>query len=71
MLSTGIPELTKEEDISWLRDHFCMDSNDQQAADLFKQEIETALNTKTVVINDVVHILAHPDKKKKKEKEKK
>ena len=68
MLSTGIPELTEEQNIAYLRDHFQLDFNDKEAAEHFNMEIQLARETKTVVINDAVHILAHRKDKPKKNK---
>ncbi len=59
MLSTGIPELTSEEDIDYLRNAFSLDLDDDEAAEIFKGLIVESLNTKTTQINFAIHILAH------------
>lgn len=52
MLSTGIPELQSEEDISYLREAFSLDMNDAQARDKFKNLIYESLTTKTTQFNN-------------------
>jgi phosphatidylinositol kinase/protein kinase (PI-3 family) len=59
MLSTGIPELQKPEDIFYLRDAFSLDLKDEDAANKFVDLIQVALNTTTTLINDTVHIMVH------------
>jgi len=59
MLSTGIPELTRKEDIDYLRDAFSLDLDDTQAAKKFRDLIEESLATKTTQINNAIHIWAH------------
>lgn len=59
MLSTGIPELTAEEDIYYLRNAFSLDNDDEEAAEAFSALIIESLNTKTTQINFAIHILAH------------
>jgi hypothetical protein len=59
MLSTGIPELTSEEDIDYLRNAFSLDMDDDEAAEAFKALIYESLSTKTTQINFAIHILAH------------
>jgi phosphatidylinositol-4,5-bisphosphate 3-kinase len=59
MLSTGIPELQSEDDIAYLRDAFALDLNDEQAEKQFYDKLIDALNTKSQVLADMAHILAH------------
>jgi len=59
MLSTGIPELRKAEDIHWLRTCLKMGLSPEQAADHFTKQIYTALATRTTQVNNAVHIIAH------------
>eukprot|EP01114_Cavostelium_apophysatum_P016118 TRINITY_DN4532_c0_g2_i2.p1 TRINITY_DN4532_c0_g2~~TRINITY_DN4532_c0_g2_i2.p1 ORF type:complete len:1434 (+),score=438.70 TRINITY_DN4532_c0_g2_i2:87-4388(+) len=59
MLSTGIPELTSVEDISYLREAFSLDATDEKAREKFKNLIYEALTTKTTQLNNAIHILAH------------
>lgn len=61
MLSTGIPQLTKAEDLQYLTESFCLGKEDREAAHIFKNLITESLNTKTTQINFAIHILAHPD----------
>jgi len=59
MLSTGIPELTSVDDISYLREAFSLDVTDDKAREKFKNLIYESLATKTTQFNNAVHILAH------------
>jgi len=60
MLSTGIPELQQVEDIYYLRKAFSLDMDDEGAAKHLTNNIFISLNTKTTVINDIIHVIAHP-----------
>jgi len=59
MLSTGIPELTSVDDISYLRDAFALDLTDEKAREKFTNLIYESLSTKTTQLNNAIHILAH------------
>lgn len=59
MLSTGIPELQKVEDIFWLKSVLLIDRTDEEASAHYKTQIGEALNNKRTLINDYIHILAH------------
>ena len=59
MLSTGIPELQKVEDIKWLRDCLTLDLTEEQAAEHFTKLISVALACRTTQVNNAVHIIAH------------
>jgi len=59
MVSTGIPELTCTEDINYLRKVLVTELSDDDAASEFSKNILVALNTKTVIINDIIHGWAH------------
>ena len=59
MLSTGIPELRKVEDIFWLRDCLTPNLTETQAAEHFTKQINIALATRTTQLNNAVHIIAH------------
>lgn len=59
MLSTGIPELQEVEDISYLRDAFSLDLTADQAREKFTDLIYEALDTKTTLLNNAIHIIAH------------
>jgi phosphatidylinositol-4,5-bisphosphate 3-kinase len=62
MLSTDIPQLSRFEDLYYLRDAFSLDKNDAEAAELFKELISVSLNTMRTQINNAIHIFAHPNK---------
>jgi len=59
MLSTGIPELRKPEDINWLRNSFCLDMTEEEAEKEFTKLIQQSLNTKRTQLNNLIHNLAH------------
>merc|ERR1712159_549473 len=59
MLSTGIPELQKAEDINWLRECMLIGASDEYATRHFTTKIDVALATRTTQLNNAVHILAH------------
>jgi hypothetical protein len=60
MLSTGIPELQSASDICYMRDRLLIGKDTDTAAQHFEREIESSLKNKRLLINNVVHILAHP-----------
>lgn len=59
MLSTGIPELQKAEDINWLRECLVMEYNADQATRHFEMKIDQALACRTTQLNNAAHIVAH------------
>ena len=59
MLSTGIPELQKVEDISWLKSVLLFDRSDEEASAHYRGQITEALTNKRTLVNDYIHILAH------------
>jgi hypothetical protein len=59
MLSTGIPELQKAEDISWLKSVLLFGRSDEEASRHYREQISEALNNKRTLVNDYIHILAH------------
>ena len=59
MLSTGIPELQKAEDINWLRECMLIGADEAYAARHFTQKIDAALFCRTTQLNNLAHILAH------------
>ena len=59
MLCTGIPELSAAEDIDYLRNAFAVGQSDEEASAYFKKLINSSLNTKTTVVNDIIHVLVH------------
>lgn len=62
MLSTGIPELQCEEDILYLCGSLLVGTEEKAAAENFAKLIEEARKTKSVLVNDIVHIWAHSKK---------
>jgi phosphatidylinositol kinase/protein kinase (PI-3 family) len=59
MLQCGIPELETDADIVWLREKLLIGSSDEEAAKYFNARIHEALTTRTVQLNDAVHMLVH------------
>ena len=59
MLCGGIPELRNARDIDHLRSALALGSTDTQAAEEFKELITVSLNTKTTVMNDMIHVWVH------------
>ena len=59
MLSTGIPELQKAEDINWLRECIKPEMTNEAAGEHFTKLIYTSLATKTTQVNNAIHIVAH------------
>eukprot|EP01103_Thecamoeba_quadrilineata_P013540 TRINITY_DN3788_c0_g1_i1.p1 TRINITY_DN3788_c0_g1~~TRINITY_DN3788_c0_g1_i1.p1 ORF type:complete len:1188 (-),score=230.45 TRINITY_DN3788_c0_g1_i1:129-3692(-) len=59
MLCTGITELQSVEDIEYLRKAFSLGKSEEEAAKHFADNIHISLNTKTTIINDVIHVIAH------------
>lgn len=55
MLSAGIPELTSEQDIEFLRNRLSMNQTDDEASEKFKQEIDVALDTFYRRIDNMFH----------------
>jgi hypothetical protein len=58
MLSTGLPELQRREDIVYLEDKFMMHLSDEEAGAHFRKLIAKALNTTTTRVNNAIHIIA-------------
>jgi phosphatidylinositol-4,5-bisphosphate 3-kinase catalytic subunit alpha/beta/delta len=59
MVSSGMPELMTDDDITWLRDKLMLDSAEDAAADHFKTQIEAAYKNTRVKLNDAAHLLKH------------
>ncbi len=60
MLSTGIPELRKEEDLNYLREAFALNKTDVEATQHFTKLIHETLKMKSIQLNFAIHILANP-----------
>lgn len=60
MLATGIPELRSRDDVNYLRDTLFLQLSEDEAAERFMVEIDTALrDSKTVKVNWAFHGVAH------------
>jgi len=60
MVSTGMPELKKIENLFYLRDAFALDKTPEQAEIFFNSLISKSLNTTATRLNNAIHILVHP-----------
>jgi hypothetical protein len=58
MLLTGIPELTHEKDINWLRKALHLDLTEGEATKKFEKLIDVAQNSKMTVLNHAIHNMA-------------
>eukprot|EP01118_Nematostelium_gracile_P005680 TRINITY_DN1805_c0_g1_i3.p1 TRINITY_DN1805_c0_g1~~TRINITY_DN1805_c0_g1_i3.p1 ORF type:complete len:787 (-),score=181.35 TRINITY_DN1805_c0_g1_i3:43-2256(-) len=59
MLSTGIPELTKIDDLNYLKEAFSLDQNDEFAEKKWTDLVFQSLATKSRQMDDWVHIMKH------------
>ena len=59
MLSTGMPELQKPEDIQYIVTKLNLDKTDEQAGDIFEALIEESRTTTRMQIMDFFHLMAH------------
>ena len=60
MISCGIPELEREEDILYLETQLMPGLSDAEATEEFKKEIEKSMHTATTRYNDAVSICLYP-----------
>eukprot|EP00026_Physarum_polycephalum_P016714 Phypoly_transcript_17694.p1 GENE.Phypoly_transcript_17694~~Phypoly_transcript_17694.p1 ORF type:complete len:260 (+),score=39.99 Phypoly_transcript_17694:57-782(+) len=61
MVGTGLPELTCQEDINYLRDAFKLEFSEEKAAEKFAKKITKSMNSKATGVNFAVHIMANPN----------
>jgi len=59
MLSTGMAQLSGEDDLKYLRSAFRLDLSEDEAARFFVGLIEQSLNCKTTLVNFMTHTLVH------------
>jgi len=59
MLSCGIPELTKESDIDYLKDRLMLGLSEKEVEIEFKKIILKSMRTKTTLVNDAIHCYVH------------
>lgn len=59
MISSGIPQLKREEDLGYITNALQPELTNKQAAKLFKALIYKSLDTKTTRLNFAAHLLAH------------
>ncbi|ENY61061.1 phosphatidylinositol 3-kinase, putative [Entamoeba histolytica HM-1:IMSS-A] len=63
MLSTGLPELRRTEDMVYLLNSLVLDMNEVDARAYFEKLINVALEAVMTRVNNAIHIFAHPDVK--------
>ncbi|KAL7719342.1 Phosphatidylinositol 3-kinase [Entamoeba marina] len=63
MLSTGMPELRKTEDVSYLLNSLVLDLSEKDARSYFEKLINVALEAVMTRVNNAIHIFAHPEVK--------
>ena len=59
MVGAGMPELTRESSIGYLKEMLCLQMTDPEAENPFRSEIERSLNTTTRLIDDFLHDNKH------------
>ena len=59
MLSTGIPELEKPDDIEWLQKVLLVGEDDNNARGHYEDRIRESLANKRILLNDYIHIRVH------------
>lgn len=60
MLSTGMPELRTEDDITYLRNAFALDRTEAEARAWFEKLVYKSLASLMPRFNNAIHIAAHP-----------
>jgi phosphatidylinositol-4,5-bisphosphate 3-kinase len=55
----NLPELREEKDVLWIYEKLLLGATDEEAAEHFKDELETSLKTVGTRVNDSFHMLAH------------
>ncbi|PRP86674.1 phosphatidylinositol 3-kinase [Planoprotostelium fungivorum] len=61
MVSTGLPQIKRFEDIYYIRGAFVLDKTEEEAAEYFADLIHESLSTTRTRVNNAIHIWAHPD----------
>ena len=59
MVPAGMPELRESDDIKYLLDVLNLETSDDVTGNLFMEEVDKALNSKTKLADNIAHILAH------------
>ena len=59
MLSCGIPELTQESDIDYLKERLMLQMSDEVVVKEFKKIIKTSMDTRRTRMNDAIHVYVH------------
>ena len=61
MLYTGIPELKKTEDLTYMLNSLVLELSEEDARAFFEKQINVSLDAIMTRVNNAIHILAHPD----------
>jgi len=61
MLSTGMPELRKTEDMAYVLNCLVLDLSEEDARNYFLKLINVALDAMMTRVNNAIHIFAHPE----------
>lgn len=59
MVPAGVPELTAESDVLYMREMLSMDLSEANAAKKFKREIQNALSSQSRRIDNWMHSIYH------------
>lgn len=59
MVSAGLPELEKPQDVDWVRDKLRLDLTDEEAFSHFRDLIFVSLRTKFTQFDDTIHVFKH------------
>ena len=57
MVGVGIPELTKDEDILYMREKLMLHLTDEEAGEHFAQELMASMNDTKQLVNDFAHLI--------------
>jgi len=63
MVSAGMPELTKEEDINYFKNMLNLDYDKEHAEEHISKQISLSLKDKTRLADNYIHEKAHAQKK--------
>jgi hypothetical protein len=59
MLASGLPELTRIEDVAFLKDRLQLNLTDAAAADYFEEKLKQNRDAKTILFNHAFHVMYH------------
>jgi phosphatidylinositol-4,5-bisphosphate 3-kinase len=59
MLASGLPELTRIEDVAFLKERLQIQLTDSAAADYFEEKLKQNRDAKTILFNHAFHVMYH------------